>query len=501
MRRAVLVLATTVVALSVLLAVGPPSPGGRAATQQAAAAEASAPPASRVVGRPNVVLILTDDMRAGDLAYLPKTRRLLGRAGATYTNALSPHPMCCPARAELVTGQYAQNNGVRHNAGPYGGFPALTRKDNTLGLWLDRAGYRTFYTGKYLNGYENTARPRPDGWTRWDPTVEGIYGYGVLSPLEFHDGDVAQGRYVTHVFGDRTGRAIRDFSESGDPFLLFVNHLAPHDTVGVHDGNRRPIPEEKYEDLYADLRPDAATKPSYAETRLGDLPADMRAPTRSFRRGEVPELFRDRIRALRSVDDSVARTVRQLRDAGELANTYVVFTSDNGYLLGEHSRIGKNSVYAEALRVPLLVRGPGIAAGSVRRSPVTLLDLVRSIVGWTGARPGRRLDGLGLDRASRGRHRDTILILTGDEVGDSTPGLDYRGVVTRRYTYAVHAGDPTVGVLFDRRRDPYELRNRFRDPAYAKIRRELQRRTRTLSDCSGARDCNRVFGPLPAPAA
>ncbi|UMG92661.1 sulfatase [Nocardioides sp. TF02-7] len=454
MRRPARLLPLAALLVLLLTATSTPVAGPPAGALTGGARAAAAPGPDRP-DQPNIVLILTDDMRYGDLAFMPRTRRLLGRAGATYTRAISPHPMCCPARAELVTGQYGHNNGVRHNRGPWGGFPALKAKDNTIARWLAAAGYRTFYTGKYLNGYEETSRPRPDGWTRWDPTVEGVYGYGLLSPLGFANGDVTTGRYITHVLGDRTGEAIRAFSDTDDPFLLFVNHLAPHDTIAVHDGHRRPLPEAKYRGIHRTTRPDAAGKPSYAETQVADLPADMRALTRSFDRREVPALFRDRLRALRSVDDAVARTVRQLADAGELSDTYVVFTSDNGYLLGEHSRVGKNSVYQEALRVPLLVRGPGITPGTVHREPVTLLDLVRSMVGWADARPGRRLDGLGLEQATGARtRRDTILVLTGDEKRDSTPGLAYRGVVTRRYTYAVHAGDPSTGVLFDRERDP-----------------------------------------------
>src|SRR5215207_2420459 len=139
---------------------------------------ASTPTDRARTGRPNVVLILTDDMRADELRYLPKTRRLLVARGVRFSTAISPHPMCCPARAELVSGQYDQINGVRHNTGPWGGAKRLRDPDDTIGRWLQAAGYRTSYHGKFLNDYERQ-RPRyePAGWTIWDAQMRGIYSY------------------------------------------------------------------------------------------------------------------------------------------------------------------------------------------------------------------------------------------------------------------------------------------------------------------------------------
>ena len=442
-------------------------------------------------GRPNIVLILTDDMRTDELRYMPKTQRLLVDQGVRFTHAISPHPLCCPARAELASGQYGQNNGVRHNDGPWGGFRALLEPDQNIGRWLHATGYQTSYHGKYLNGYEH-ARPlrAPQGWTIWDAQLSGIYTY---VRGRFFDGDRVRHQYVTRTMEERSGDAIRRFADRRAPFFTVINHVAPHVTL---EPPHLPVAQEKYADLYRDLRPPFFDSPSFNEPRVGDLPRSLRFPKVS--RARTAELFRARIRSLRSVDDAVAQTVRRLDRLGELDNTYLVFTSDNGYALGEHRLKGKNYLVDEVLDVPLVIRGPGFTPGTTDDTPVTLVDLVATFVDWGDAVPGQRIDGISIERlrAHERRLRDTILVQTGDRQRDSTPGWAFRGVTTDRYLFGYRAGAPRKGVLFDRRTDPYALRNRFWDRDYRRIRKILTHRTAVLSRCSGG-DCNRVFGALP----
>ena len=455
---------------------------------------ASAPTDLAAPGRPNVVIILTDDMRADELRFLPKTRRLLVAKGVRFSNAISPHPMCCPARAELVTGQYGQNNGVRHNTGRWGGAKRLRDPDDNVGRWLQAAGYRTSYHGKYLNGYERQ-RPRhePAGWTVWDAQMGGIYSYRWA---RFFNGDRVRHEYVTETMTERSNDAFRRFADRQAPFFTVINHVAPHVTL-----SRPFLPrwQHKYDDAYRGVRPPSFGAPSFNEQRIGDLPRGLRM--QKVGRARMAALFHARVRSLRSVDDAVAATVRELKRLGELDNTYVVFTSDNGYALGEHRLSSKNYLFDEILDVPLVIRGPGFAPGTVDDVPVTLVDLVATVVDWAGATPGRRLDGLSIERLrddDREQARDTILVQTGDQVADDTPGWDYRGVTTSRYLFGYRAGKPGTGLLFDRQRDPYALRNRFWDRDYRAIRRELTHRTKVLSRCAGA-GCNRVFGRLPQP--
>jgi N-acetylglucosamine-6-sulfatase len=174
---------------------------------------------------PNIVLILTDDMRADELRYLPKTRRLLVDQGVRFTHAISPHPMCCPARAELFTGQYGQNNGVRNNTGRWGGAKRLHHMDDNIGRWLQAAGYQTSFHGKFLNGYERL-RPRraPAGWTFWDAQMKGTYSY---QWAHFFNGDEVRHQYVTQTMTERTGATFERFA-GGAPFFTVINHVAPH---------------------------------------------------------------------------------------------------------------------------------------------------------------------------------------------------------------------------------------------------------------------------------
>ena len=132
--------------------------------------------------RPNLVFVLTDDMRDDDLDHMPITRRLLADQGMELTDAISPHPLCCPARAQLATGQYAQNNGVQHNWGEHGGFQALDPTEEASS-WFRDNGYRTGFVGKFLNGY-GPHDVRPAGWTRWNALTRGVYDYVNFSITE-----------------------------------------------------------------------------------------------------------------------------------------------------------------------------------------------------------------------------------------------------------------------------------------------------------------------------
>ncbi|WP_188113276.1 sulfatase-like hydrolase/transferase [Nocardioides humilatus] len=442
-------------------------------------------------GKPNIVLIVTDDMRTDELQFMPKTWELLVEKGVEFTNAISPHPLCCPARAELVSGQYGQNSGVQHNEGPWGGFQAMIEPDQNIGRWLHAVGYQTSYHGKYLNGYEHS-RPlvAPEGWTTWDAQLTGIYTY---NRGRFFNGDNITDQYVTHTMVERSGTAIAEFSAGGAPFFTVINHVAPHVTLAPP---HLPVAEDKYADAYSDLRPPVFDSPAFNEPEVGDLPKSLRRPPVS--RERIAELFRARVRSLLSVDDAVAETVAELDKLGELDNTYIIFTSDNGYALGEHHLQGKNYLVDEVLDVPLVIRGPGYTPGTVEDMPVTLVDVVATIADWSDAVPGQPVDGLSIERMRdhNRRLRDTILVQTGDRLRDSTPGWAFRGVSTDRYLFGYRAGEPSKGILFDRRLDPDALRNRFWDPDYRRIRDELTRRTEILSRCSGG-DCSHVFGALP----
>jgi arylsulfatase A-like enzyme len=242
-------------------------------------------------------------------------------------------------------------------------------------------------------------------------------------------------------------------------------------------------------------------------SRAFDVPGDaangLVGAAGSWHRRYVQHFYTQRIRSLQSVDRAVARAVRLLSRLGELDRTYIFFASDNGFLLAQHGLIGKNVLYDENLRVPLLVRGPGVQH---QRSPlaVTLADLAPTMLRIAGGSAGVRLDGRSFLGDLRGRHipwRDTQLIQTGRNVvvPDGSHGWTFRGVRTRRYTYG---RDVLTGrkLLFDRARDPAQLDDVAGATAYQRVVTELERRTRLLTSCAG-QSCNRSFGPAGGPPA
>ena len=293
--------------------------------------------------RPNIVLISTDDQTVQDLRWMPKTKALLAAQGVTF-QGISPHPLCCPARAEILTGQYAHNNGVYSNAGKYGGYQALSHPDNTIGAWLKDAGYRTGFSGKFLNGYSWEQHGRPAGWDFWDPTVLGTYAYtGYTTANNGVPRPAPPGEYITDYVAQVTREHIELWSNQSRPFFFWASYVAPHTKCdeAKESCHRPPIPAEQYASAYPTAVNPATAKPSFNERDVTDKPKRVRGPKRD--RAKLQRLFLQRIRTLVSVDDAVENTVQALAESGELQNTVIIFTSDNGYLLGEHRLRGKKA--------------------------------------------------------------------------------------------------------------------------------------------------------------
>ncbi len=465
--------------------------------------------------RPNIVLISTDDQTVRDLESMPRTRRLLGGHGVRFVNALSPHPLCCPARAEMLTGQFAQNNGVRTNAGPHGGVGALQRPNNVLPVWLKKAGYRTAFIGKYLNGYESfDAEDVPAGWDYWNASYRHVYDYDDVRLDQ--DGRVVRypGVVQADVYARRTDRLLGELA-GPRPFFLWQSQLAPHLQL-QGNGWEAPTASKRNTGTFSGHPLDTLDVPSFNERKVGDKPASIRDRRRLHAAAieRLTTLNRGRLESLQDVDDAVARLVRRLKELGEYRRTLVIFTSDNGFMLGEHRYLGKVLPYEESVRVPLLIAGPKVPDGVVRRQSVTTVDLVPTILAAAGASPGRRLDGHSLLPAARSAKAggwDTVLLQAGPagagDGGDSLIpsaalrpargyGWFYRGVRTKRYTYARYTGSGEEE-LYDRRVDPWQLKSVADDPRYAAINRILSRRTEILGTCGG--DCLRTWRPVPGP--
>lgn len=429
---------------------------------------------------PNIILVTTDDMRASDLAWMPETRRLLKAQGVQNRQFLSNHPLCCPARAEIFTGQYAQNNGVFSNGGTYGGYQAMREPGQNIGAWLQQAGYKTALVGKHMNGWPRNPVRQP-GWTVFNPSVKRVYApYGVTM---YNNGQGYRTYWKTHssdLMGNLTRTYIRRFARTGSPFFIWTSQTAPHSTFR-NGAWRPPISPPRHRDLYKTVTAPAIADPAFNEADVSDKPAYVQAAAK-LSRDRVNLWHRARIRSLRAVDDQVRRIVATLRDVGQLGNTYIFFTSDNGFFLGEHRLWEKNKPYAQAVEVPLLVRGPGLPAGAVRDDLYSLVDLAPTFLDIAGAEAGTTLDGrsmLGSLRVGGGGYRHYLI-----QAGLHEQPWWWRGVLTEDYVYVRY--DDGFEELYDMAADPHQLDNVAGDPRYASVRANYATRLADLQDCAGS---------------
>jgi arylsulfatase A-like enzyme len=470
--------------------VAPSAPVTHAASAAAGTAVGPASATGPVGTRPNIVLITTDDQTVHDLRYMPITRRLIGGQGITYTQAISPHPLCCPARTEILTGQYAQNNGVHHNEGPYGGFQAHD-PDHTIAQWLQRAGYQTAFVGKYLNHYALQSAGVLPGWDRFNPTIKDVYSPYGFTVLNHGDPRRVDGVHISDYVGDTTAAYIGEYARGSKPFFIWSSQLAPH-KMHWNGRWRPPIPAARHRGLFGDARPPAFDDPAFNERNLRDK-SRLHVRKRKVDRSAVRDLYRARLRSLQGVDEATGRIVAALRRAGELDDTVLLFTSDNGHLFGEHRLVGKNVAYEQALRVPTLVRGPGLPAGVKRSQPIGLVDIAPTLMQLAGAVPDVVMDGRSFAPTfadAGARWHSTSLI----QAGHLTRPWLFRGVRTSRYTYVrFYNGDVE---LYDRKRDPAQLQSVHASRQYRAVRRELARRTDLLQSCAGT-TCRTPFGALP----
>jgi N-acetylglucosamine-6-sulfatase len=490
---------------------------------------------------PNIVLVMADDMRADDLRFMPRVRQLIAARGLTFRNSFSPYPLCCPARASLLTGQYPHNHGVLHNREPWG-FAAFDDRA-TLATSLRAAGYRTGFVGKYLNHYGLapslvTGAPSltyvPPGWTDWFAAVEpppgsaysgGTYDYfDTVFNVNGTTDDSHRGQYQTAVLGRFSRSLVRTYARGDQPFFLFLSALAPHTGFpiepddpawqGERDGRRhslatpaRPSWVEGAFDASLTRSPGLPVDGSSPEADVTDKPAAVRRPPlSSVEEDAVLELARQRAEALLVLDVEIGRIVDTLSRTGALANTVLMFTSDNGYFLGEHRQpFAKTLPYEPSLRVPFVISGPGVPVGE-RFDPARTTDLTATILDLADASPPHPADGSSLLATIHSGDRGwtapvlTEALVKGVSGGPPavlasrgfTDALNVIGVRTARYKLVRWATGAVE--LYDLAMDPNELHNLAHEPGHRAVRRQLTNVWWHYKDCRAAA-CSR---PLPA---
>ncbi len=448
--------------------------------------------------RPNIVFISTDDLRVRDLRVMPNVRALITDRGTNFTTSYAPFPLCCPARAAWLTGQYNHNNGVMGNASadsPLGGYQSLD-SSNTVATWLRGGGYQTAYVGRYLNGY-GVEKPvtAPPGWQEWHAVV-GQNDWTNPMIVENHTGvhttTTYTGEYLTDKIDSISNGILQRRVPNAAPLFLWVSHFAPH-AGGPAEADDPTFPSppvpERYRDHYADTP--LPKDPSYNEADVSDKPGYVRkrAALTPTTEAALQELNAQRWESLKAVDDSVAHLMATLEATGELANTVVVFSSDNGYMLGEHRiAAGKVVHYEASSRVPLIIRGPGFPVGGVRKQLTANIDLAPTLADLADVTPGRVMDGRSLLplAAAPATWPPRNLALEAGPVTVDGPDL-YRGVRTARFKFIRHATGERE--LYDLLADPHELVNLVHDPAYDTNELALDRMTTRLATCKGELAC------------
>lgn len=473
--------------------------------------------------RPNVVVIMADDMRNDDLyakvgskPLMPATRSLILGRGVNFTEMYTSEPLSCPSRTTFLTGQYPQNHGIRMNhfpGGEYCGAPGRFPMHDSLAPWLNAAGYRTIIAGRYLNGYpgDRPVTTVDPGWDRWfvptsDAGIEAsrYYGYilnengslrGPFTGSRHHDPRV----YFTNVITQRVVQSIEE-TPTDQPVFAYVAHRAPHEDVVAPDG-----PEPAPRHLKSMGKIALPHTKSFDEANVSDKPKYVRWQPRlsSHEKRRVKQRAKRRLASLRAVDDSTRSIVAALSRTGRLDDTYILFVSDNGFFLGEH-RFPKGKVrpYEPASRVPLVITGPGLARGRASQELVSNADLAPTILDVAGldegSPDGRSLISFAANPGLRTRRPVVVEAFRKNEKKQNirTVGTAYRALVFQRYKLIRY----TTGEreLYDLKKDPNELKNIAHDSRHRQVVKYLSQQLKQFGRCTGD-DCRREIAPVPKP--
>jgi arylsulfatase A-like enzyme len=446
-----------------------------AATTGVGSGHAAPAASSHAARRLNVVLILSDDERVDGNTVMKNVHNLLARHGVTFSDYHVTTSECGPSRASILLGQYSHTTGVLDNFGPHS-FPAFDERSN-LAVWLHSSGYRTALVGKYLNDYTlDGSQEPPLGWDDWQVMdsvpMEKYYDYNLDENGRLVHYGHAPRDYSTTVL---TRKAVDFIRRAQKPFFLYFAPVAPHLPA---------IPAKQDQGRLENLAP--LHTPSIDEADIGDKPWHawhkdlLRAAAQIYEN----DVRRRQLDSLYALDRSVKRIVDTLRQRKLLDNTMILYTSDNGFLWGEHRLGGKLWPYEESTHVPLVVRTPWRAGrGTVDRDPVLNIDLAPTISALAGVPPGLPEDGRSFVPLLHGRkiawrHSYLIEYLGRNMLRTGGPP-PYVAVHTSRYLYVEYRRGWRE--LYDLRRDPWELDNVAASPRYAATRRSLQAILRRLA--------------------
>jgi len=476
--------------------------------------------------RPNVLFVLTDDLDLGEVAQMPNVKKLLAAQGTSFSHYYASVSLCCPSRSTTLRGQYSHNTGVETNGGTNGGFETAHRlglESSTIGTWMQAAGYRTALIGKYLNGYPDTVAETyvPPGWNEFDSAAAGNpyseYRYTLNENGRLVHYGSTPADYGTDVYVRKTAAFVTAAAKAKQPFLAYLAVYAPHQPATPAPQDARSFPGAKAPRGPAYNEVDVSGKPAYIRDRPLMTPQVQR---------RVDRLYRRRIQSLQAVDRGVGKLLATLQTNGQLDNTYIVFTSDNGFHLGQFRMpSGKQTAYDFDIHLPLIVRGPGVPRGRTVDQVAGNVDLAPTMAAMGGAVVPSFVDGRSLlpllTGAAPASWRNAYLVehwkTTGaepsgsaplepadpDQAGTTDPGSatttpttrlrlgaaaaspipEFHGIRTARYLYVEYSTGERE--LYDTKADPDELHN-LAGTAPASLLRSLATETQALRTCKAA---------------
>ena len=415
--------------------------------------------------KPNFIIVLTDDLDQETCSpdYMPYLQQYMVQEGLTFTTFAANASLCSPSRASLLRGQYVHNHGVRSNDARIGGFAELYRRgieSSTLATELKAAGYRTAFLGKYMNGYPLYTAPTyiPPGWDEWCAlcATPQYYDYQMNVNGTLVQFGTSKSDYLTDVLSLRATECISQAASAQVPFFLLIAPYAPHGPS---------TPARRHLTMFADEI--APRTPSFNEEDVSSKPAYIRDSSMLTEEEilRLDKIRRNRLCCIQAVDEMIRDLFEALTSMGLDDNTYVIFASDNGILLGQHRIPSRKAVpYEEATIVPCIIRGPGISRADRSDKLVGIVDIMPTILDLAGCMIPSYVDGRSLRLFLHGEDcpdwRQVFLIENEASDEEILFGIPlYYGLRTTNLKYVEYATGERE--LYDLDLDPYELNNRY----------------------------------------
>jgi arylsulfatase A-like enzyme len=448
-------------------------------------------------GQPNIIMIVVDDLRFDEFSavghpflFTPNIDRLASE-GVLFENAYHVVPLCSPNRASILTGQYPSRHGIVDNV-------ARDRASHQLNLFakeLQSAGYETAHIGKWHMGNDPTPRPGYNYWCSFP-------GQGRTIDPQLYENDTLQtlNGYITDLLTDRAIGFINKKREK--PFFMYLGHKAIHpDAIQLSSGaldlqaGSRYIPAPRHEGKYKDARIERRNNAILDFSRVdsqsvvGQTLLKKRSPATESQFGEMLDHFtsdktiRERSEMLLAVDESLGRILRMLEEMNILDNTFILFTSDNGYFYGEHGlSLERRLPYEESVKTPLLIRYPPLVKATTRISDFVLsVDYAPTALMLGGAQIGKHIQGQSIIPLLEGKNENwrNSFLMEYYSYENPMPWLidtDYKAIRTERYKYIHWYKHENKNELYDLLHDPFEMKNLVNEKNMQDIRKEMEQK-------------------------